>query len=289
MPAALRLASVTSALFVPAGNTKLLDSASAKKVPAVIVDLEDAIPPQDKEQARSGLANDIARLRVGIQHISVRINKPWTLLFPDLKAAVEAGADAIMVPKVERGSDVRIVAEILDALSPDGTQVIVSQIESALGLLSMPCIAQTRPDRHAALMLGPEDLALDLGAVSSPEVMTAHAQSLITAARSGGLMAIGSPGSIAEITDMESYRRQLEAGKRMGFDAVVAIHPKQLEAIDAIFRPSDAEITEARAVLQGDRDNSGRPFSLAGRMVDAPIVARARRLLARCGQLAPED
>ncbi|UWR30935.1 CoA ester lyase [Sulfitobacter sp. W002] len=288
MRAALRLSPMTSALFVPAGNTKLLDSASAKRVPAVIVDLEDAIPPQEKERARLGLAADIARLRAGIGHIWVRINKPWMLLFPDLEAAVAAGADAIMVPKVERESDVRIVAEILDALSPSGPQVIVSQIESSLGLLSMPRIAQTRPDRHAALMLGPEDLALELGAVSTPEVMTAHAQSLITAARSGGLMAIGSPGSIAEITDMESYKRQLEAGKRMGFDAVVAIHPKQLGAIDAIFRPSDAQIAEARAVVQGDRDNKGRPFTLAGRMVDAPIVARARKLLVRCGQLAPE-
>ena len=277
--AAERLKGIVSALFVPAGNAKLLESARTKKIAAVIVDLEDAIPPDEKQKARAGLRTDILRLREGVKYIAVRINKPWTLLLPDIEAAIQAGADAIMVPKVELKSDVRVVAEILDELSPAGHEVIISQIESARGLLRMPHISPIRPDRHAALMLGPEDLALDLRAASSREVMTPHAQALVTAARCAGLYAIGSPGSIGEVTDLESYRSQLRAGKRIGFDAVVAIHPKQVALIEEVFRPSCDEIAEAQAILQAEKTHKGRPFMLGGKMIDAPIVARARLLL----------
>ena len=277
--AAERLKGIMSALFVPAGNARLLESAGTKKTAAVIVDLEDAIAPDEKQKARAGLRADIPRLREGVKYIAVRVNKPWTMLFPDIEAAIQAGADAVMVPKVELDSDVRVVAEMLDELSPDGNEVIISQIESARGLLQMPHISPIRPDRHAALMLGPEDLALDLRAASSREVMTPHAQALVTAARGAGLYAIGSPGSIGEVTDLESYRSQVQAGKRMGFDAVAAIHPKQVAVIEEVFRPSADEITEARAILQAERAHKGRPFMLGGKMIDAPIVARARLLL----------
>ena len=128
-------------------------------------------------------------------------------------------------------------------------------------------------------MLGPEDLALDLRAASSREVMTPHAQALVTAARGAGLYAIGSPGSIGEVADLESYRSQVQAGKRMGFDAVVAIHPKQVAIIEEVFRPSADEIAEAQAILQAERTHKGQPFMLDGKMIDAPIVARARLLL----------
>lgn len=274
-----RLKGIVSALFVPAGNARLLESARTKKTAAVIVDLEDAIAPDQKQNARAGLHADILRLRDGVKYIAVRVNKPWTMLFPDIEAAVHAGADAIMVPKVELDSDVRVVAEILDEFSPDGQEIIISQIESAKGLLQMPHISPIRTDRHAALMLGPEDLALDLRAASSREVMTPHAQALITAARGAGLYAIGSPGSIGEVADPESYRSQVQAGKRMGFDAVAAIHPKQVAIIEEVFRPSADEIAEARAILQAERAHKGRPFMLGGKMIDAPIVARARLLL----------
>lgn len=282
-PAAERLSGFLSALFVPAGNPKLLKSASEKAFSAVVVDLEDAIPAHEKDRARAGLADDIRLLRAGVKHVTVRVNKPWTMLLPDIEAAVRAGADAIMVPKVERDFDIHVVAEILDELSPDGREVIISQIESARGLLNMARIADARPDRHAAIMLGPEDLALDLNAEPSREVLTPHAQALVTAARSGGLRAIGSPGSIAELTDMDAYRGQLAAGKRMGFDAVIAIHPKQVAVIEEAFRPSAEEITRAEAIVEGDRRHHGRPFMHEGKMVDAPIVARARNLLKLAG------
>ncbi|QCO57756.1 CoA ester lyase (plasmid) [Pseudorhodobacter turbinis] len=282
--AARRLDGVLSGLFVPAGNTRLLVSACAKKIASVVVDLEDAIPVEAKDTARAGLAADVATLRAGVGMIAVRINRPWRMMIRDIEAAVAAGADIIMVPKIEAASDVAIVSEILDEISPEGKQVIISQIESAVGLLAMPQIARARPDRHAALMLGPEDLALDLRTDSSRDVMTPHAQALVLAARSGGLHAIGSPGSIAEINDMAAYQSQIEAGKKMGFDAVIAIHPKQISVIEEIYRTSTAEIAEAHAIVEGDRQNAGRPFMLNGKMVDAPVVARARRVL-RTAQL----
>jgi citrate lyase subunit beta/citryl-CoA lyase len=210
------------------------------------------------------------------------------MMIRDLEAAVEAGVDIIMVPKVEDASHVTIVSEILDEISPSGNEVIISQIESAVGLLAMPLIARMRPDRQAALMLGPEDLALDLNATSSREVMTPHAHALVVAARSSGLHAIGSPGSIAEVNDMDDYRSQINAGKRMGFDAVFAIHPKQVSVIEAIYGTSPLEIVEANEILRGNSQHQGRPFMLDGKMVDAPIVARAKRLLSNVSAHEPK-
>lgn len=278
--AARRIDGLTSALFVPAGNDKLIQSAIDKHIGAVVVDLEDAIPPPQKEQARRGLADNIKLLRQSATTVMVRVNQPWTMQLRDIEAAVNAQSNAIMIPKVESATSIQVAADILDELN-DTNNVLISQIETARGLLAMQAIAEAKPDRHAALMLGPEDLALDLGSASSRETMTPHAQALITAARACGLHAIGSPGSITEIHDMEAYTNQVEAGKRMGFSAVVAIHPRQLTAIASVYKISTADADAAAAIVRENDKHQGRPFMWNGEMVDAPIVERARGLLAK--------
>jgi citrate lyase subunit beta/citryl-CoA lyase len=276
--AARQLDNLTSALFVPAGNQKLISSAVAKNIKAVVVDLEDAIPPAQKTEARKGLADDIGSLRQSASTIMVRVNQPWTMQLRDIEAAVLAQADVIMIPKVESAISIQVAADILDELN-DSNTILISQIETAKGLLAMPQIAEARTDRHAALMLGPEDLALDLNCESSRKTMTTHAQALITAARAHGLHAIGSPGSITEILDMDAYTDQLKAGRRMGFSSVVAIHPRQLSAIDSVYKITSGEADAATDIISENEKHQGRPFMWNGEMVDAPIVARARALL----------
>lgn len=278
--AARQLDNLTSALFVPAGNQKLIQSAIAKNISAVVVDLEDAIPPADKAEARKGLAEDITALRQSASTIMVRVNQPWTMQLRDLEAAVIAQADVIMIPKVESAISIQVAADVLDELN-DSNTILISQIETAKGLLAMPQIAEARADRHAALMLGPEDLALDLNCESNRKTMTVHAQSLITAARAYGLHAIGSPGSITEIHDMDAYTDQLKAGRRMGFSSVVAIHPRQLKAIDEVYKIAASEADAAQDIIRENDKHQGRPFMWNGEMVDAPIVERARALLAK--------
>lgn len=279
MPAAQALDGLVSALFVPAGNRKLLISARDKGIKMVFIDLEDAIPPDMKLSACQGLAEDVTLLRPAVHKIAVRINRPWRMLMRDMEAAVAAGVDIVVVPKVEAAADIQMVSEILDEIAPGNGPIVLSIIESAKGLLAMPEIASSRPDRHAGIMLGPEDLALDLGAESSQDVMSNYAQALITAARSAGIKAIGSPGSVAEISDMETYRAQIDVGRRIGFDLVVAIHPRQLETIHEVFTPSSESVEKARRIVATDAESGGRPFLLDGKMIDAPIVARAKALL----------
>lgn len=281
MKAADRLSGLASLLFVPAGNRRLLASAPRQSADAFIIDMEDAIPDADKAMARAGLVDDVSMLRGTRAHVGVRVNRPWTLMIPDLSAAVASGADFVMVPKVEEASDVRAVGAILAELDAAKEVYVISQIESASALGRMAEIAAARPDRQASLMFGPEDLSLDLGAAALEAVLTAYAQQLVAAARSAALIPIGSPGSIAEVADMEAYRGQIERGSRMGFAAVGAIHPRQVEVINAVYTPSPEDEAAACEIVTQDQSHGGKPFMLEGRMIDAPIVSRARATVLR--------
>ena len=280
MRAAVQLSGIASFLFIPAGNERLLTSALSRPADAIIVDLEDAIPAERKISARDGLARDLSALRKGAARIGVRVNRPWTLLIDDLKAAVSAGVDFLMLPKVENGFLIEEVAHVLRELEAHPSTFLISQIESGRAFGRLDEIARTAPEWQASLMLGPEDLAVDLNADSSREVMTHYAQQLIAASRGNGLVPIGSPGSIAEISDMDAYRDQIEAGRRIGFGAVAAIHPRQLDVINSVYTPSEAQVTAARTIMDLDQHHDGKPFLHNGKMIDAPIVARAAQTLA---------
>ncbi len=280
MNASDRLTGIASLLFVPAGNDRLLASALNRPADGFVLDLEDAIPPEQKDAARQGLSADVTSLRSSGAQVGVRVNRPWTLLVPDLTACVAAGVDFVMVPKVDTPQFVVAVAEILRELGAPPQIYTISQIESAVAFGRLTDIAAAAPERQAALMIGPEDLAVDLGAESSQTVMAVFAQMMVAAARGAGLVPIGSPGSIAEIGDMAAYWEQMELGRRMGFGAAVAIHPRQVDVINAVFTPSLEAVASAREIVTRDAEHGGQPFLHHGRMVDAPVVARAARTIA---------
>ena len=266
---------IRSYLFVPATEPARIDKALASDAHAVIVDLEDAVAPEAKDDARRVVA---ARLRTprprGLQ--LVRVNGPETAhARADFGALADTAIDAIVVPKAE--------PQRLVALAPSGPP-IVALVETANGLRRAFETA-TRSARVIALMLGVVDLAAELGATPGPdgrELLHARSSLVVDSVAAG----LGGPidGPCTAIADEAALRAETAASKALGFAAKACIHPAQIPVVHAVFAPTDEEVAWARRVVAAADGADGRgAIAVDGQMVDAPVIARARRLLAGVG------
>ena len=255
-----------SYLFAPGHNAKLLRRVFEAGADAVVLDLEDAVPPVAKQQARVMVAGVLAE-----RPAWVRINTVRTDLAAADLAAVAGLADGIRIPKAESAADVQWVAD-----RAPGTPLICA-IESARGLLAAPEIAAVPGVRH--LSMGGVDLRRDL-AVAEGDLQTLYARShIIVASRAAGL---GPPvDSVYPYLDDDlGLRRQAELSRSLGFFGKSAIHPRQLEVIHDVFTPSAEELAWAQAVLDAFAAAGGNAVKLPdGEFVDLPVADRARRLL----------
>jgi citrate lyase subunit beta/citryl-CoA lyase len=263
-----------SYLFVPATDARRVDKALASDAHAVIVDLEDAVAEDAKDEARRLVAQRLRERRAGTGAQLVRINGLDTAHARGDLAAIDGLAlDAIVVPKAE--------PQPIQALPPSGPPVI-ALIETAAGLRRAHETA-TRP-RVSRLMLGVVDLAAQLGATPGPdgrELLHARSALVVDAA------AAGLPGPIdgpcTAIGDEAALRAETEAAKALGFAGKACIHPAQLATVHDVFTPSAEELDWARRVVAA-ADGSRGAVALDGQMIDAPVVARARRLLGSTGR-----
>ncbi|MEY4696537.1 MAG: hypothetical protein RIT14_965 [Pseudomonadota bacterium] len=262
-----------SLLFVPVGAGRHLASAIRHRPDAVILDLEDAIPAAQKAAARAQLPQDLAALaEAGIAAV-VRVNAPLPDMVRDLAAAGGGALAAVLVPKVE---DPRAV---LNAAELSGVGVI-ALIETPAALDRLGRIART--PGLVGLMLGSEDYSAALGIDPQGGGLDLPAGMIAAAAAACGVLAIGFPGSIAEFRDLDRYGANLRRGRALGMAAVAAIHPAQLPLIRQIMAPTEAEQAWAGRVLAALPADGG-VAALDGAMIDAPVLARARRILARAG------
>lgn len=280
-----------SLLFIPATADNFLAKAHQRGADAIILDLEDSIPADRKAQARHCIAAAVARLRAHGLDVLVRINAPWRLAVRDLEAAVLEGVTAIMAPKVAGPDHVNALDETIAELESErglasGSVKLIGLIETPAALLQAAAIARASP-RLQALTLGGEDFALALGAAPSIELLRQPCQDLQIACKAAGRDALGHPGSIAEFRDLAAYRRSVEAGRDLGFEGGAAIHPAQVAILNEVFSPSAADIDFARrcvtAYENALREGKGA-ISLDGKMIDVPVVERARALLARAAR-----
>lgn len=268
----------------------MLAKAAASDADEMVVDLEDAVPVGEKEVARDGLAAALSTSpgQVAIA-VAVRINAPrsrWCHRDLEAVAAID-GVRSVVVPKVEGAGDVAFCDRLLDGVEasversrPLGLQLL---IESAGGLARAAEIAASSP-RVEALILGYADLAASLGRPQRGEVDSwRYAQEqVLVAARASSLAAIDGP--FFGLGDEAGLRAACEHAAGLGFDGKWAIHPAQLESINAAFTPAPEQVERASAVLaalaEAERRGSGAA-SLDGEMVDEAMAAAARRVLAR--------
>jgi citrate lyase subunit beta/citryl-CoA lyase len=281
-----RMKPLRSLLFVPGNKARMLEKAYTLPADAVILDMEDAVPPAEKTMARTMVREALEKGAYTPQAI-VRVNAPVTgLTEADLRGTLVAGVEAVCLPKAETAGGVERLASQLEALEkeqrlPVGAVGVLLMIETALGVLNAYQIARASP-RVRALCFGGEDLSRDLGAIRTKdglELSHARAQ-LVLAARAAGVLAIDTV--YTDLTDPDGLLAEARQARQLGYSGKLIIHPGQIEPVHRAFSPSEEEVTYARRVLEAFEAAEAKGqgvIALDGQMIDAPVVARAREVL----------
>ncbi|MBV7394098.1 HpcH/HpaI aldolase/citrate lyase family protein [Mameliella sediminis] len=273
-----------SLLYTPGHQPALAAKAARSAADVVILDLEDAVPPDAKALARKCILESAPVLAAAGKEVAVRINSPAEMQRADLAAAVAAGADIVIVPKVESAAQIRDIADQLAALEPPGRHTaLIALIETPLGLHEARSIALAHP-RLRAINLGTEDFAREMGMEPDWDSLLYPSQQVAIAAKAAGIAALGYAGSIAGFRDIDAFAKMLKKSSRLGFEGGFAIHPSQLAPLNAAFSPGDAEIALAREIVarfEEARAQGVGAISVQGRMVDLPVAQRAEAQLRR--------
>lgn len=270
-----------SLLYVPAHSERFIAKAHERGADAIILDLEDAVPPEAKDAARTGLKESVAAVRRGGAKVFVRINAEEDMRQDDAVAACRAGADGLYVPKVRGPAELAALAELLEPVEAELGRTetrLVALIEDPGAVLDARAIASA--PRLFGLSTGGEDIALAMGAQPTPDVLRFPKLLVHYAAKAAGLMSFGLLRSVADYTDLEAIAAAVREARDHGFDGASCVHPAVVPLLNDGFAPSEAELAWAERVLAEAQRHSGA-FALDGRMIDAPIIARARMVLGR--------
>lgn len=278
-----------SVLYVPGSNARALEKARALDVDGLILDLEDAVAPSAKDEARRTLGAVLAGGGYGHREVAVRVNGPATPWgAEDLAFAARCGADAVVLPKVESADEVRAAERALVAAGAPPGLGLWCMIETPRGVLAAPQIAAATP-RLQVLVMGTSDLVKDLRARHTParaEVLYALGAVLV-AARANGLAALD--GVHLDLSDDAGFEAACRQGRDLGFDGKTLIHPRTVEVANRVFAPSEAELAEAMKVIaaHAEAEAAGRGVVVVdGRLVEALHVEMARRVVALARAIA---
>jgi citrate lyase subunit beta / citryl-CoA lyase len=277
-----------SLLFVPGNSTKMIAKAAAGSADVIILDLEDAVRPDAKPEARKVVAETLATASAGPQRY-VRVNSldtSWCR--EDVEAVIPAGPDGIVLPKSFGPEDVERVSEMIQRHETPArkgkTKIIVVCTETPSSTLSLAAKSWSHP-RLAGLMWGGEDLSAAIGASANRDEH-GHYTGPFTLARNLCLLAARA-ANVAPIDavfidfrDSDGLRRESDAARRDGFSAKVAIHPSQVDIINRCFTPTEAEQEWAKRVIAAFETGGKGAVQLDGVMLDAPHLTQARRILA---------
>lgn len=277
-----------SLLYVPVNVEKFVEKAHTRGADVLQLDLEDAVPPAEKEKARTLVERNAARVRRGGADVVVRINQPLSLAVRDLEHSVCPDVDGIAITKADSASHVKLLDELVTGLEEKrgmkvGHTKFIVMIETADAYTRIDEIPRASP-RVVAMNIGGEDFALDLNAQPDDDVLLHPKQRMIIAARAAGVMPLGFIGTVADFSDWEKFRLMVRRARRFGFDGAGCIHPGQVKIVNEEYTPSEAEVAYARKVIQLDKEAAaaGRgSFQIEGKMIDIPVVVRAERLIRR--------
>ena len=283
--------------FVPGGNEKMMVKALTLRADGLILDLEDAVPPDRKVATRPIVRGWLSTLEFGGRERWVRMNPIFTdLAVPDLEETIAGRPDGYVVPKPRSASDIREVDAHLDRLERQhgfalgSTKLVLIATETPEGLLNIGDIARAS-GRTVAVSWGVEDLSAAMGL---PRVRDARGEYLDIPRHARVMCAIAASAAgvdwidtvYTDIADLDGLRRECDDAVAMGFSGKISIHPSQIDVINAAFAPSDEELTEARELVAQFDEHARRglfAFRFKGQMVDAPHLARARKVIARAG------
>ena len=276
-----------SLLFVPGNRANMLQKAMNSRPDAFIPDLEDSVPVDEKTEARNVTAGHLARLAQTGTRVIPRVNSLDTgLLQEDLAAVVGPHVYGVSVGKISTPADVEAVESAIENLEARaglqrGHVKLVPWIETALAIVKAYDICTASP-RIVGVAFGAEDLTHDMEVERrEDDAEVGYARNVMcVAARAAEVLALDTP--YFGFRDPEGLKRNAQASRAIGFKGKFAIHPAQVDLINAAFSPSETEVAHARRVVAAfeDAERQGRgSTSLDGRVVDVPVVKRARALL----------
>jgi citrate lyase subunit beta/citryl-CoA lyase len=275
-----------SVLYMPGSNARALDKAKGIAADALIFDLEDSVAPDAKETARRQVADAVRGGGYGRREIVVRVNgldTDWGR--DDIRAMVETGVDALLVPKVSDAHTLKQYEALINDSGAPQELAVWTMMETARAVLNVKAIAATAMEpgsRLAAFVVGTNDLAKELKAAIRPgrASLSAYLSLFVAAARGYGLAVID--GVYGDIRDEDGFARECAEGKDMGFDGKTLIHPSQVDLCNLAFAPTREEIDWARKVIaafEAPENRTRGAISLDGRMVERLHADEARGLV----------
>ena len=274
-----------SALYMPASNPRAIAKARTLACDVVILDLEDAVAPDEKASARDRVIEAVRESGFGERELVVRVNgldTPWYV--DDIAAIRTIGVDAVLVPKVSSVADLLAARA---ALGEDGPP-IWAMIETCAAILALPDLSNTAADaRLTALIVGTNDLAKEMRCRLGPDRLPLFAtlSSTVIAARAAGLVALD--GVCNALDDPALFAAECEQGAMLGFDGKTLIHPSQIEVANASFGPTQDDVARAKAIiaafaLPANADKGA--IRLRGEMVERLHLAEAEAIVAQAGR-----
>ncbi len=278
-----------SLLYMPGSNARALEKGRSLPADALILDLEDAVAPDAKEMARNQIAEAVRQGGYGHRELLIRVNSPdgeWGN--DDIQAVARAGADAILLPKVESAATVQRIDAWLADLGAPANLDLWCMIETPMGVLNAEEIAGASR-RLAGFVMGTSDLAKDLHAAHTPmrlPMLTALGIAML-AGRAHGLTLID--GVHLDLNDDEGLAASCVQGVELGFDGKSLIHPKQVAAANTAFAPSQSEVEYSRRIIaaHAEAEAAGQGVVvIEGRLVEKLHVENAQRLVALADAIA---
>ncbi len=278
-----------SMLYMPGSNTRALEKAKTLAADALILDLEDAVSPEAKQEARVNVADAVLNGGYGGRELLIRTNAldtPWGR--DDIAAAAKAGPHGILLPKVESAAEIRQAERIMDDAGADPAVALWCMMETPRAILHAEEIAGATP-RLAGFVMGTSDLAKDLHAhhtMMRLPMITSLGLCLL-AARAEGLAIVD--GVYLDLNDEDGFAASCKQGLELGFDGKTLIHPKQIAAANAAFAPSAAEIDFSRRIIAAHEaaTREGQGVVLVdGKLVEGLHVENAHRLVALADAIA---
>ena len=273
-----------SILVVPANVPKFVERSASRNADAIVLDLEDSVPQDQKNAAREMLAGSISSAGRGVATLMVRVNNETELLEPDIETAVCERLDALFIPKVESPEQLvridRLTTEIEAAKGLETRKIKFSlHIESPLGLLNIVDIAKSTP-RIESMSLGVDDscVAMGVNLTADAAVLFGPMSQLIITAKAFGIIPIGVMGSVAEFRDLKIFEESAQRGRDLGSEGSICVHPDQVNVLNRVFSPSEESVAHSRRVIEVFEEAVSRgraSTSLDGRMVDTPIYKQA--------------
>ncbi|MBO4814436.1 MAG: citrate (pro-3S)-lyase subunit beta [Muribaculaceae bacterium] len=273
-------------MFVPGNNPAMMQDAFIYGPDSIMLDLEDSVTMTEKDAARLLVHNALKTIDYGNTEMVVRVN-PLNTPYgkKDVEAVVKAGVHVIRMPKTETADEIRELEAEIEKVETElgcvGRTQIMAAIESTLGVINAYQIA-TASKRMMGIALGAEDYCANLKAQRTPEGMELlqARQTIVVAARAAGIDALDTVYS--NLNDMETFRKEVELIKTLGFDGKSIINPRQIEIVNEVFAPTEKAIEKAKTIIAAIKEAEKRGsgvIAVNGKMVDRPVVIRAQRTI----------